>query len=195
MNDFHPPAILEHKCYQQSVTIITKDLCVFVRVSSHHIEVGEAASDGPKNWSSLHRLHLRCTPESINHTHTHTNVNQSLPLTKLCCSLFLSSMILLYCCLPNMIVWIIHHVCLFNDPHTKQTTVSYRSLPCPQQDTAAANEGLTRLTSPDLTKAQVGAVAIGCTDDGAEPMRCGGWRKSRYWMKVEDKWTSGETRW
>lgn len=49
MNDFHPPAILEHKCYQQSVTIITKDLCVFVRVSSHHIEVGEAASDGPKN--------------------------------------------------------------------------------------------------------------------------------------------------
>lgn len=49
MNDFHPPAILEHKCYQQSITIITKDLCVFVRVSSHHIEVGEAASDGPKN--------------------------------------------------------------------------------------------------------------------------------------------------
>lgn len=128
------------------------------------------------------------------HTHTHTNVNQSLPLTKLLCSLFLSSMILLYCCLP-MIVWIIHHVCLFNDPHTKQTTVSYTSLPCPQQDTAAANEGLTRLTSPDLTNAQVGAAAIGCTDDGAEPMRCGGWKKSRDWMKVEDKWTSGETRW
>lgn len=95
---------------------------------SHHVEVGEAASNGPEDRPRLHRLYLRFVQESINqqHTHTHTRKSISAVSIKLSCSVH-SPLLedLLYCCLPSMRAWIIYHVSLFHVLHKPEHCVTH----------------------------------------------------------------------
>lgn len=97
--------------------------------------------------------------ELTDNTHAHSNLHQLLPLSRaalfaifslrICSAAYPTGLSELFIMFPSLMTC------------TKQSTVSYTSLPSPAQNTRAANEGLTRLTSPDLTKARVGGAAIG----------------------------------